>query len=80
MGRKRLITDSYPAVKRREGPAGHSKGELATELGLWGVGRAEEWTRRDMGRGRMWAMQGEVKYVLYFLHQAWQQKTEAEGW
>lgn len=79
MGRKRLITDSYPVVKRREGPAGHSKGELATELGLWGVGRAEEWTRRDMGRGRMWAMQGEVKYVLYFLHQAWQQKTEAGG-
>ncbi|XP_006771572.1 PREDICTED: DNA polymerase delta subunit 4 isoform X1 [Myotis davidii] len=32
MGRKRLITDSYPVVKRREGPAGHSKGELATEL------------------------------------------------
>lgn len=34
MGRKRLITDSYPVVKRREGPAGHSKGELASELGL----------------------------------------------
>ncbi|XP_005384392.1 PREDICTED: DNA polymerase delta subunit 4 isoform X1 [Chinchilla lanigera] len=33
MGRKRLITDSYPVVKRREGPAGHSKGELAPELG-----------------------------------------------
>ncbi|KAM6161106.1 DNA polymerase delta subunit 4 isoform 1-T1 [Erethizon dorsatum] len=33
MGRKRLITDSYPVVKRREGPAGHSKGELASELG-----------------------------------------------
>ncbi|XP_007942892.1 DNA polymerase delta subunit 4 [Orycteropus afer afer] len=33
MGRKRLITDSYPAVKRREGPAGHSKGELAAEPG-----------------------------------------------
>ncbi|XP_058161092.1 DNA polymerase delta subunit 4 isoform X8 [Dasypus novemcinctus] len=32
MGRKRLITDSYPVVKRREGPAGHSKGELAPEL------------------------------------------------
>lgn len=32
MGRKRLITDSYPVVKRREGPAGHNKGELATEL------------------------------------------------
>ncbi|XP_023599610.1 DNA polymerase delta subunit 4 isoform X1 [Myotis lucifugus] len=32
MGRKRLITDSYPVVKRREGPAGLSKGELATEL------------------------------------------------
>ncbi|KAM7086364.1 DNA polymerase delta subunit 4 isoform 1-T1 [Molossus nigricans] len=32
MGRKQLITDSYPVVKRREGPAGHSKGELATEL------------------------------------------------
>ncbi|XP_036272534.1 DNA polymerase delta subunit 4 [Pipistrellus kuhlii] len=32
MGRKRLITDSFPAVKRREGPAGHSKGELAPEL------------------------------------------------
>lgn len=58
MGRKRLVTDSYPVVKRREGLAGH-KGELATELGLWGVGRAEEWTGRDMGRGRMWAMQGK---------------------
>uniref|UniRef100_A0A8C9P2E4 DNA polymerase delta subunit 4 n=1 Tax=Spermophilus dauricus TaxID=99837 RepID=A0A8C9P2E4_SPEDA len=33
MGRKRLITDSYPVVKRKEGPAGHSKGELAPELG-----------------------------------------------
>uniref|UniRef100_A0A8C8ZZR6 DNA polymerase delta 4, accessory subunit n=2 Tax=Lemuridae TaxID=9445 RepID=A0A8C8ZZR6_PROSS len=33
MGRKRLITDSYPVVKRREGPAGHCKGELAPELG-----------------------------------------------
>ncbi|XP_010634123.3 DNA polymerase delta subunit 4 isoform X2 [Fukomys damarensis] len=33
MVRKRLITDSYPVVKRREGPAGHSKGELAPELG-----------------------------------------------
>uniref|UniRef100_A0A2R8N1Y4 DNA polymerase delta 4, accessory subunit n=1 Tax=Callithrix jacchus TaxID=9483 RepID=A0A2R8N1Y4_CALJA len=33
MGRKRLITDSYPVVKRREDPAGHSKGELAPELG-----------------------------------------------
>uniref|UniRef100_G3UN89 DNA polymerase delta 4, accessory subunit n=1 Tax=Loxodonta africana TaxID=9785 RepID=G3UN89_LOXAF len=33
MGRKRLITDSYPVVKRREGPAGHSKGELAPEPG-----------------------------------------------
>ncbi|KAM9660088.1 DNA polymerase delta subunit 4 isoform 2-T2 [Trichechus inunguis] len=33
MGRKRLITDSYPVVKRREGPAGHSKGELAAEPG-----------------------------------------------
>ncbi|XP_070313822.1 DNA polymerase delta subunit 4 isoform X1 [Odocoileus virginianus] len=33
MGRKRLITDSYPVVKRREGSAGHSKGELAPELG-----------------------------------------------
>ncbi|XP_037693941.1 DNA polymerase delta subunit 4 isoform X1 [Choloepus didactylus] len=32
MGRKRLITDSYPVVKRGEGPAGHSKGELAPEL------------------------------------------------
>uniref|UniRef100_A0A4X1T5K2 DNA polymerase delta 4, accessory subunit n=3 Tax=Sus scrofa TaxID=9823 RepID=A0A4X1T5K2_PIG len=32
MGRKRLITDSYPVVKRREGPAGHSKGELALKL------------------------------------------------
>ncbi|XP_066108287.1 DNA polymerase delta subunit 4 [Saccopteryx bilineata] len=32
MGRKRLVTDSYPVVKRREGPAGHSKGELAPEL------------------------------------------------
>ncbi|XP_076971679.1 DNA polymerase delta subunit 4 isoform X1 [Tamandua tetradactyla] len=32
MGRKRLITDSYPVVKRREGPTGHSKGELASEL------------------------------------------------
>lgn len=37
MGRKQLITDSYPVVKRKEGPAGHSKGELAPELGLWGV-------------------------------------------
>lgn len=34
MGRKRLITDSYPVVKRREGSAGHSKGELAPDLGL----------------------------------------------
>ncbi|XP_037373376.1 DNA polymerase delta subunit 4 [Talpa occidentalis] len=33
MGRKRLITDSYPVVKRREDPAGRSKGELAPELG-----------------------------------------------
>ncbi|XP_057585509.1 DNA polymerase delta subunit 4 isoform X2 [Hippopotamus amphibius kiboko] len=33
MGRKRLLTDSYPVVKRREGSAGHSKGELAPELG-----------------------------------------------
>ncbi|XP_059005065.1 DNA polymerase delta subunit 4 isoform X2 [Mustela nigripes] len=33
MGRKRLITDSYQVVKRREGPVGHSKGELAPELG-----------------------------------------------
>uniref|UniRef100_A0A8B9Y133 DNA polymerase delta subunit 4 n=1 Tax=Bos mutus grunniens TaxID=30521 RepID=A0A8B9Y133_BOSMU len=32
MGRKRLITDSYPVVKRREGSAGHS-GELAPDLG-----------------------------------------------
>ncbi|KAM4845113.1 DNA polymerase delta subunit 4 isoform 2-T2 [Thomomys bottae] len=32
MGRKRLITDSYPVVKNREGPAGH-KEELAPELG-----------------------------------------------
>lgn len=38
MGRKRLITDSYPVVKRREGPAGHSKGELAPELGLLRAG------------------------------------------
>ncbi|XP_035557487.1 DNA polymerase delta subunit 4 isoform X1 [Canis lupus dingo] len=37
MGRKRLITDSYPVVKRGEGPAGHSKGELAPELGLFRV-------------------------------------------
>lgn len=34
MGRKRLITDSYPVVKRREGPAGYCKGKLAPELGL----------------------------------------------
>jgi DNA polymerase delta subunit 4 len=34
MGRKRLITDSYPVVKKREGLAGHNKGELAPELGL----------------------------------------------
>ncbi|XP_012612993.1 DNA polymerase delta subunit 4 isoform X1 [Microcebus murinus] len=33
MGRKRLITDAYQVVKRREGPAGHCKGELAPELG-----------------------------------------------
>ncbi|XP_062051733.1 DNA polymerase delta subunit 4 [Lepus europaeus] len=33
MGRKQLITDSYPVVKRGEGPAGHGKGELARELG-----------------------------------------------
>nr|XP_004656804.2 DNA polymerase delta subunit 4 [Jaculus jaculus] len=33
MSRKRLVTDSYPVVKRREGPAGHSKEELAPELG-----------------------------------------------
>uniref|UniRef100_A0A5F9CR20 Uncharacterized protein n=1 Tax=Oryctolagus cuniculus TaxID=9986 RepID=A0A5F9CR20_RABIT len=33
MGRKQLITDSYPVVKRGEGPAGHCKGELARELG-----------------------------------------------
>uniref|UniRef100_A0A671DRZ4 DNA polymerase delta 4, accessory subunit n=1 Tax=Rhinolophus ferrumequinum TaxID=59479 RepID=A0A671DRZ4_RHIFE len=32
MSRKRLITDSYPVVKRRESPAGHNKGELASEL------------------------------------------------
>ncbi|KAM6158116.1 DNA polymerase delta subunit 4 [Rhynchocyon petersi] len=36
MGRKQLITDSYPVVKRREGSAGHSKGELAAEPGLGG--------------------------------------------
>ncbi|KAM5225174.1 DNA polymerase delta subunit 4 isoform 1-T1 [Hipposideros larvatus] len=39
MGRKRLITDSYPVVKRREDPAGHGKGELAPELGLASEGR-----------------------------------------
>ncbi|XP_059105098.1 DNA polymerase delta subunit 4 isoform X1 [Peromyscus eremicus] len=33
MGRKRFITDSYPVVKKREGPPGHCKGELAPELG-----------------------------------------------
>ncbi|EDM12392.1 polymerase (DNA-directed), delta 4, isoform CRA_b [Rattus norvegicus] len=33
MGRKRFITDSYPVVKKREGPPGHNKGELAPELG-----------------------------------------------
>lgn len=33
MGRKRFITDSYPVVKKREGHPGHSKGELAPELG-----------------------------------------------
>lgn len=33
MGRKRFITDSYPVVKKREGPPGHTKGELAPELG-----------------------------------------------
>ncbi|XP_028372245.1 DNA polymerase delta subunit 4 [Phyllostomus discolor] len=32
MDRKRLITDSYPVVKRRESPTGHSKGKLAPEL------------------------------------------------
>uniref|UniRef100_A0A2I2YF21 DNA polymerase delta 4, accessory subunit n=1 Tax=Gorilla gorilla gorilla TaxID=9595 RepID=A0A2I2YF21_GORGO len=42
MGRKRLITDSYPVVKRREGPAGHSKGELAPELGEEPQPRNEE--------------------------------------
>ncbi|XP_017712636.1 PREDICTED: DNA polymerase delta subunit 4 isoform X2 [Rhinopithecus bieti] len=42
MGRKRLITDSYPVVKRREGPAGHSKGELAPELGEEPQPRDEE--------------------------------------
>nr|XP_011719344.1 DNA polymerase delta subunit 4 isoform X1 [Macaca nemestrina] len=42
MGRKRLITDSYPVVKRREGPAGHSKGELASELGEEPQPRDEE--------------------------------------
>lgn len=34
MGRKRFITDSYPVVKKREGLSGHSKKELAPELGL----------------------------------------------
>nr|XP_021540783.1 DNA polymerase delta subunit 4 isoform X1 [Neomonachus schauinslandi] len=60
MGRKRLITDSYPVVKRREGPAGHSKGELAPELGLLRVGGAgvvdtaegHERTWADVGNGR----------------------------
>lgn len=59
MGRKRLITDSYPAVKRREGPVGHSKGELAPELGLllWGGGSSggaegHERTWADVGNGR----------------------------
>lgn len=60
MGRKRLITDSYPVVKRREGPAGHSKGELAPELGLLragGAGAADtaeghERTWADVGNGR----------------------------
>ncbi|XP_049636478.1 DNA polymerase delta subunit 4 [Suncus etruscus] len=33
MGRKRLITDSYPIVKRREDPSGPTKGELAPEPG-----------------------------------------------
>ncbi|ELK13278.1 DNA polymerase delta subunit 4 [Pteropus alecto] len=33
MGRKRFITDAFPVVKRREGPAGHCKGKLASELG-----------------------------------------------
>ncbi|XP_007518720.1 DNA polymerase delta subunit 4 [Erinaceus europaeus] len=33
MGRKRLITDSYPVVKRREDPGRRCKGELAAEPG-----------------------------------------------
>ncbi|XP_045153249.1 DNA polymerase delta subunit 4 isoform X2 [Echinops telfairi] len=33
MGRKRLITDSYPVGKRREGPTRTSKGELAADPG-----------------------------------------------
>uniref|UniRef100_F7B8J0 DNA polymerase delta subunit 4 n=1 Tax=Equus caballus TaxID=9796 RepID=F7B8J0_HORSE len=31
------------------------------------------------GRGWTWAMEEEVKYVLYFLHQAWQRTAEAKG-
>ncbi|KAG8522697.1 DNA polymerase delta subunit 4, partial [Galemys pyrenaicus] len=52
MGRKRLITDSYPVVKRREDPTGRSKGELAPELGLEGVrGRGHGGTREGVGGG-----------------------------
>lgn len=32
------------------------------------------------GRGRTWAMEEEVKYVVYFLLQAWQWPAEAKGW
>lgn len=60
MGRKRLLTDAYPVVKRREGPAGHSKGELAPALGLFrvrGAGAVDTSeglarTRADGGAGR----------------------------
>ncbi|XP_036991159.2 DNA polymerase delta subunit 4 isoform X1 [Artibeus jamaicensis] len=66
MDRKRLITDSYAVVKRRESPTGHSKGKLAPELGLVaedrgrGTVRAEEPWDNCEARGREPTLQGTV--------------------
>ncbi|KAM5247054.1 DNA polymerase delta subunit 4 [Ctenodactylus gundi] len=50
MGRKQRITDSYPVVKRREGPSGHSKGELAPELGEETQASSEEQAELELLR------------------------------
>ncbi|XP_012580489.1 PREDICTED: DNA polymerase delta subunit 4 isoform X2 [Condylura cristata] len=60
MGRKRLITDSYPVVKRREDPTGHSKGELVPELGLGGGCAASAAEGHDRARADVGAL-GEVR-------------------